>query len=261
MLMHEGSKRFHALLHEIGELHDRKQEDYGSDTDPFANVRASERWGIPAWVGALVRLNDKVARLQAFARKGVLANESAEDSMLDIAVYALIAKVLYEQESRGQKDEMQGATDVMGVVPDPELEAAADTSTPKPMAEEDYEDFLMLRGKYAFDSVYEAQGRPLHNVPDVAGRDVAKMVEEGERELAQGGGTLLDELVPLPEIQHTSDEAFRSQTVMHDPNHSESEGVWHFHESTKPGEWYGAAWTCKPADDISKPHTHREQTP
>lgn len=94
---HPSSARLHELLVEVGDLHDRKQADYGTDTDPFANVRASEEFGIPGWVGALVRLNDKVVRLKSFARKGVLANESAADSMRDIAVYALIALVLYEE--------------------------------------------------------------------------------------------------------------------------------------------------------------------
>lgn len=95
--MNTSSARFKELLKEIEELHDRKQRDYGTTTDPFANVRASEEFGIPAWVGALVRLNDKIVRLKQFARKGELANESAEDSMRDIAVYALIALVLYEE--------------------------------------------------------------------------------------------------------------------------------------------------------------------
>ncbi len=36
-----GSESFHALLKEMGELHDRKQEDYGTDGDPFANVRGA----------------------------------------------------------------------------------------------------------------------------------------------------------------------------------------------------------------------------
>lgn len=97
-MRHPGSKRFHELLELEGELHDRKQADYGTGTDPFANVRASSSWGIPPWVGAMVRLNDKVNRLQSFAQKGFLANESAFDSLLDIAVYAKIAYVLLEEE-------------------------------------------------------------------------------------------------------------------------------------------------------------------
>ena len=94
---HAGSRRFHELLKELGDLHDKKQADYGKAGDPFANVRASGEWGIKPWVGAMVRLNDKVRRLQTLARKGQLKNESAMDSMRDIAVYAIIALVLYEQ--------------------------------------------------------------------------------------------------------------------------------------------------------------------
>jgi hypothetical protein len=100
-----GDKRFLDLLWEAGELHSRKQEDYGLEgigsrkPDPFANVRASSEFGVKPWVGAFVRLNDKVTRLKAFARKGVLANESAEDSMKDIAVYALIGLILYREEA------------------------------------------------------------------------------------------------------------------------------------------------------------------
>lgn len=94
----DGDPRFHAELQHIADLHDKKQKDYGSDTDPFANVRASSEWGVPSWVGAMVRLNDKVHRLKQFAKKGVLHNESAEDSMRDIAVYALIALILYREQ-------------------------------------------------------------------------------------------------------------------------------------------------------------------
>ena len=97
-MRHPNSARFHQLLKEIGELHDRKQADYGRGDDPFANVRSSTEWGVPAWVGAMIRLNDKVRRLQTLATKGALANEAATDSLQDIAVYALIALVLYEQE-------------------------------------------------------------------------------------------------------------------------------------------------------------------
>jgi len=93
-----GDPRLHALLKEIGDLHDRKQADYGTSGDPFANVRSSQEFGVPPWIGALVRMNDKVTRLKMFASRGTLANESARDSMKDIAVYALIALILYEEE-------------------------------------------------------------------------------------------------------------------------------------------------------------------
>lgn len=97
-MRHPGSERFHAILRELGETHDRKQADYGRDDDPFANVRATEEWGQPAWVGAMIRATDKVRRLQAYARKGTLANEGARDSFIDLAVYAVIGLVLWEQD-------------------------------------------------------------------------------------------------------------------------------------------------------------------
>lgn len=96
---HPNSQRFHDILGELGELHDLKQKDYGRDSDPFANVRGTSEWGIPAWVGAMVRATDKVKRLQSLIQNGSLKNESAEDSLRDLAVYAIIALVLFEEEN------------------------------------------------------------------------------------------------------------------------------------------------------------------
>lgn len=102
-MSHPSSQRFHELADEIKELHDRKQSDYGSASDPFLNVRGSEELGIPAWVGAVLRNNDKQVRLNKAAKDTVemgfpaLTNEGVLDSLKDQAVYALIAYVLYEE--------------------------------------------------------------------------------------------------------------------------------------------------------------------
>lgn len=95
---HVGSERFHAILRSLGMLHDRKQQDYGRDDDPFANVRASSEWGIDGWVGAMIRATDKVRRLQTYARRGSLANEGVVDAFDDLAVYAVIGRVLFEED-------------------------------------------------------------------------------------------------------------------------------------------------------------------
>jgi len=91
--------RFHEILKELGQLHDRKQADYGQPNDPFANIRASSEWGLAPWVGAMVRLTDKVKRLQRAAFGRTLVNESVIDSFNDLAVYAVIARCLYEESS------------------------------------------------------------------------------------------------------------------------------------------------------------------
>jgi hypothetical protein len=90
---------FDKVIKEIVAMHNKKQVDYGrpEEGDPFANVRASEDFGIPGWVGAVIRANDKVRRLQKAAKGGKLANESIEDSLLDAAVYFIIALCLFRE--------------------------------------------------------------------------------------------------------------------------------------------------------------------
>ena len=99
-LRHPNSERFHSILTGLGYLHDRKAADYGNDSDPFANVRASTEWDIEGWVGSMVRATDKVRRLQTYARKGTLANEGVVDSFDDLAVYAVIGRVLFEEAAK-----------------------------------------------------------------------------------------------------------------------------------------------------------------
>ena len=91
--------RVEGVLSRVREMHDAKQTDYGRDDDPFANIRGSSEWGIPPWVGSLVRATDKIKRLQKAARGGKLRNESVKDSLLDLIVYAVIALILWEEEN------------------------------------------------------------------------------------------------------------------------------------------------------------------
>ena len=95
------SVMFKQVLDDIWVLHRSKGHDYGTDQDTFSNVRAAEEFGVPAWMGAVLRANDKLSRIKTFAHKGELAHESLEDSLIDAANYFMIALVLY-RESQGQ---------------------------------------------------------------------------------------------------------------------------------------------------------------
>lgn len=95
--LHPTVTKFLAVLDEARDLHLRKSRDYGSDGDPYANVRGSEAWGLPAWAGAMLRAGDKVVRLQSYVSTGALANEGVEDSLIDIVVYAAIALALFRE--------------------------------------------------------------------------------------------------------------------------------------------------------------------
>jgi hypothetical protein len=93
-----GFTGFAAILREVQEMHDRKSRDYGREKDPYYNIRGSEEFGIPAWVGAVLRANDKMKRLQLAAQGGTLANEGVEDSLLDMITYLTIALDCYRKE-------------------------------------------------------------------------------------------------------------------------------------------------------------------
>ena len=95
---HPASQAFHDLCDAMKAMHDKKQADYGRANDPFANVRASEDFGVPGWAGCMIRANDKMRRIQKAAQGGTLSNEGVEDSLMDLAVYSIIALVLYREE-------------------------------------------------------------------------------------------------------------------------------------------------------------------
>lgn len=92
-----GLPTFEDIYNELTRLQEAKGQDYGSETDPLANIRASEMFGLPAWLGSIVRANDKVNRIATFARRGTLVHESVEDSLRDLAVYAIHALRLYRE--------------------------------------------------------------------------------------------------------------------------------------------------------------------
>lgn len=95
-----GHPEFLKLLDEMRSLHQKKALDYGRrGIDPLANCRASAEFGVPAWVGVMIRAGDKLHRIKSYILNGNLANEGVEDSLLDLAAYALIALVLFREQT------------------------------------------------------------------------------------------------------------------------------------------------------------------
>lgn len=97
---HPSTTAFLALLDEVAEMHRTKSHDYGSADDPLANIRnGAEFVGIEPWRAAMVRLSDKVTRLASYNRTGRLNHESVEDSLLDLASYALLTLLLFREDA------------------------------------------------------------------------------------------------------------------------------------------------------------------
>jgi hypothetical protein len=93
-----GSLPFLELLEELRQLHLSKSQDYGSESDPLANIRqGAEFVGIEPWRGCMVRVADKVQRLKTYCRTGRLVHEGVRDTLLDLAAYSLLAIVLFDE--------------------------------------------------------------------------------------------------------------------------------------------------------------------
>jgi hypothetical protein len=95
-----GHPDFYVLLDTIADLHSRKNHDYAGEKDPLANFKAVERMGFTAFDGAIVRMCDKWTRIENFIKSKNLQvkDETIEDTLMDLAVYSLIAILLKREQ-------------------------------------------------------------------------------------------------------------------------------------------------------------------
>jgi hypothetical protein len=98
------TNEFDTLINKMKTIHDKKCHDYAQTTDRFSNFRLSELSGIPAWHGILIRLGDKYSRLCEYAKKGSfdVDDEGLEDTFIDMANYALLGLMAYNDMRRKQ---------------------------------------------------------------------------------------------------------------------------------------------------------------
>lgn len=89
--------RFLDVLDSLWQLHIRKGADYGRDGDPYANIRQYEELGLEPWVQCVGDIMENLGRVKSFIKNGNLKNDPMENSLLDIASYAIIAYILYNE--------------------------------------------------------------------------------------------------------------------------------------------------------------------
>jgi len=102
------SEMYLQLLQDAADLHKRKSAGYVGQTnpDPWANFRESERIGVPAWQGALIRMGDKYQRILTLAKDASndQVGESIQDTLLDLSAYALIVLCLLRGDGVAPSD-------------------------------------------------------------------------------------------------------------------------------------------------------------
>lgn len=79
-------QRIQQQAEELSQLLIRKNADYGNSFEEQFNKRG--------FVGVLIRLEDKMARLDNLERNAAKVDESIKDTLIDLAGYALLASIL-----------------------------------------------------------------------------------------------------------------------------------------------------------------------
>ena len=80
-----------------------KNHDYTAGGSPFANFEGSLYLGIDPVLGILLRVQDKMKRIETFVRQGTLAvkSESVDDAISDIVNYMILAKGIISERKSG----------------------------------------------------------------------------------------------------------------------------------------------------------------
>lgn len=108
---------FEGVRRSMADLHMRKNAGYAGDNpDPWANFRECTRFGISTVQGAITRMSDKIARYRVISAdpSKELVNESAVDTLTDLAAYAIIITCLMDEPTTPAVKRMQLFYDVYG---------------------------------------------------------------------------------------------------------------------------------------------------
>jgi len=95
-------KGFKETTEQMYKLHKLKNSDYAGSVDPFKNFKMCEQLGIcPVEEGMLVRMSDKMSRISTLIgenKEAVVTDEKLEDTLIDLANYAVILKCYLESK-------------------------------------------------------------------------------------------------------------------------------------------------------------------
>lgn len=98
----KGDSVFLGLLDTLRDLHIAKSAGYSGvdNDDAWANFRQAHNFGVSPFLGCLIRMSDKFIRVQNLAKNPAndQVNEAIEDTLLDLASYALISICLFQEK-------------------------------------------------------------------------------------------------------------------------------------------------------------------
>lgn len=103
---------FERVLIDMISTNRRKRKDYAEDESIFTNFQITSKFANfeNRWLSALFNCQQKLARIQALRHNGRLndpSNEAVYDTVLDNAVYAVIALAILVEDQDGEATEAE----------------------------------------------------------------------------------------------------------------------------------------------------------
>ena len=94
------------ILDNMQSVYEAKDNDYSATGLPMGNLRKCEDAGIDGWRGCLVRIGDKMSRLENFLKEKeyLVLSEKAEDTVIDLANYAILMSCLIQEIKKPYSD-------------------------------------------------------------------------------------------------------------------------------------------------------------
>lgn len=94
------------ILDNMQSVYEAKDNDYSTTGLPMGNLRKCEDADIEAWRGCLVRIGDKMSRLENFLKEKeyLVISEKAEDTVIDLANYAILMSCLIQEIKKSNSD-------------------------------------------------------------------------------------------------------------------------------------------------------------
>ena len=93
------SEEFKSITSQILNTYIKKNHDYGNSFD-----KSMDEFGIAS---AIIRMNDKLERLKTLSKKeSMVKDESVQDTLLDLANYAIMTVMYLKKQNHGYKDKI-----------------------------------------------------------------------------------------------------------------------------------------------------------
>ena len=101
----EFKKEFSDTLISMNKIMEAKDRDYTTDSNPFSNFNLVEdMWIASAEQAILVRMSDKFSRIaNLIDSEAKVKDETIEDTLIDLANYSIILKLLLKSKQQWKK--------------------------------------------------------------------------------------------------------------------------------------------------------------